>query len=133
MQAVHAPFNQNDRAKYMINSIEGYFASVPENRKSKIEALHKLITELFPQASVEMKYKMPTYRVDEGWVAIANQKNYISLYTCGYHHIERFKEKYPKIKTGKGCINFRDRDTLPLKDISDVVKHAINHPKGSPP
>jgi len=48
-----------------------------------------------------MKYKMPTYQVGDGWVAIANQKNYISLYTCGYHHIVGFKNNNPGIKTGK--------------------------------
>jgi uncharacterized protein YdhG (YjbR/CyaY superfamily) len=72
---------------------------------------------------------MPTYRKGEGWVALANQKNYISLYTCGYHHIESFKTHYPDIKTGKGCINFRDKDDIPLKDIEAVVRHAIEHPK----
>jgi len=39
--------------------------------------------------------------VGDGWVAIANQKHYVSLYTCGYHHIERFKQRCPRIKTGK--------------------------------
>lgn len=77
------------------------------------------------------KYRMPTYQYGEGWVAIANQKNYISLYTCGYHHIESFKQKHPGIKTGKGCINFKDKDSLPIQDLKAVVRHAINHPKGA--
>ena len=73
---------------------------------------------------------MPTYQVGDGWVALANQKNYVSLYTCGYHHIAAFREKHPKIKTGKACINFRPGDELPLQDLKAVVKHAITHPKG---
>jgi len=76
-----------------------------------------------------MLYKMPTYQVDDGWVAIANQKRYVSLYTCGYHHIADFKAKHPQIKTGKGCINFRQKDELPLDDLKAVVTHAIMHPK----
>lgn len=113
----------------MNEEVEAYMAAVPGNRKSKIEALHKLITQSLPEVIIDMKYKMPTYQVGEGWVAIANQKNYVSLYTCGYHHIENFKARHPKIKTGKGCINFKDNDTFPLKDIEAVVKHAIKHPK----
>ena len=66
-----------------------------------------------------MTYKMPTYRVGAGWVAIANQKHHVSLYTCGPHHIEDFKARYPGIKTGKGCINFRDKDELPVADLDD--------------
>ncbi len=76
-----------------------------------------------------MKYKMPTYSVGNGWVAIANQKHYISLYTCGYHHIQAFRENHPKIRTGKGCINLRDNDVFPLEDLSEVIRHAIESPK----
>ena len=110
-------------------AVKKYFAAVPEPRKEKVEALHQVVMELFPDIELDMKYKMPTYHLGEGWVAIANQKNYVSLYTCGYHHIEGFKEKHPDIKTGKGCINFRDKDDLPINDIEQVVKHAIEHPK----
>lgn len=111
-------------------SVKRYFDTVPESRKSRLDNLHTLILELYPEADVDLSYKMPTYRVEDGWVAIANQKNYISFYTCGYHHIEGFKEKHPGIKTGKGCINFRDTDEIPVEDLKEVVRHAFTHPKG---
>ena len=66
---------------------------------------------------VDMKYKMPTYSVDDGWVAMASQKNYLSFYTCSFDHIAAFKDRHPKIKTGKGCINFKDSDPLQISDI----------------
>ena len=109
---------------------KAYFAAIPEDRKPAVDMLHKLVVDLFPEAEITMGYRMPTYRVGEGWVALANQKSYVSLYTCGYHHIADFKIKHPKIKTGKGCINFKNADEIPLKDLKEVVKHAISHPKG---
>ena len=114
----------------MNRDVNQYLAAVDAPRKAKVDALHALILRLYPAASVDMSYKMPTYRVGDGWVALANQKNYVSLYTCGYHHIEGFKEKHPGIKSGKGCLNFRDRDELPLDDLETVIRHAIEHPKG---
>ncbi len=113
----------------MNREVKKYMDAVTVSRKAKIDSLHTLITNAFPKAIVDMRYKMPTYHHGDGWVAISNQKNYVSLYTCGYHHIEKFKVKYPKVKTGKGCINFKDNDPMPLKDIKAVVMHAINHPK----
>ena len=107
-----------------------YFASVPEDRKQMLEKLHSIIVGLYPNAEVTMRYKMPTYEVGDGWVAIANQKRYVSLYTCGYHHIAQFKERHPEIKTGKGCINFKPTEKFPVKEIKAVVRHAIKHPKG---
>ncbi len=113
----------------MNSEVEKYLNSVPSKRAERFNNLHLLILELYPDAVLDMKYKMPTYQVGDGWVALANQKNYISLYTCGYHHIESFKENNPGIKTGKGCINFKDADDFPTKDIKQVIVHAMQHPK----
>ncbi|MEM7017720.1 MAG: DUF1801 domain-containing protein [Pseudomonadota bacterium] len=110
--------------------IQNYLDNTPEERQGMVLELHDLITSVYPQADVDMKYKMPTYQVGEGWVAVANQKNYVSLYTCSAQHIEQFKARHPHIKTGKGCINFKPNKPLPLDDIADVVKHAIEQPKG---
>jgi uncharacterized protein YdhG (YjbR/CyaY superfamily) len=117
----------------MDREVEAYLRSVPKERLEHLKALHDLIVKLFPEATVDMKYKMPTYQFGEGWVAIANQKSYVSLYTCGYAHIAKFKENHPNYKTGKGCINFKESDTLPIQDLKRVIQHAILHPKDSEP
>lgn len=109
--------------------VEKYFQSIPKARIDRMYKIHSMILDIYPNADVTMKYKMPTYHVCDGWVSLANQKNYISLYTCGYHHSEQFKSKYLKIKTGTGCINFRDKYEIPLSDLKQVIKHAIEHPK----
>ncbi len=113
----------------MNTDVEDYIKAVTPKRSERLNSIHSLILRLYPQAIVDMKYKMPTYTVGDGWVALANQKNYISLYTCSYHHIASFKIKNPRIRTGKGCINFKDSDDLPIRDIERVIKHAIEQPK----
>jgi len=115
----------------MNKEVQRYFRSVSDERKSLVDTLHSLIIGLYPEAKIDMSYKMPTYKAKDGWVALANQKNYVSLYTCGAHHLAMFKEKHPKIKTGKGCINFKVSDSLPVADIEKVIKHTIEHPKQS--
>lgn len=109
--------------------VQSYLDAVPEERRALVDGLHALILRLYPRARVDMQYRMPTYRVDDGWVAIANQKRYVSLYTCGYHHIERFKQRCPAIRTGKGCINLKANDDIPWPELEFVVRHAIEHPK----
>ncbi len=111
--------------------VQAYLDGVPAERKGKVDTLHSLVVKLFPDALVDMRYKMPTYTVGEGWVAIANQKNYVSLYTCSAEHLVLFRQQHPDIKTGKGCINFCDRDVIPEDAVRDVIRHAIEKPKGS--
>ena len=113
----------------MKENVRTYLENTPAHRKKTLAAIHRLILKFFPKAEVSMKYKMPTYEWLDGWVALANQKNYISLYTCGPQHLEVFKNKHPKIKTGKGCINFRDKDEIPFSTLEDVIISAITTPK----
>lgn len=80
-----------------------YFARQPEPGRQRLLVLHKAIMLAYPSMQVDMAYRMPTYHNGEGWVALANQKHHISLYTCGGHHIEAFRDANPGVKTGKGC------------------------------
>lgn len=109
--------------------LEDYFDAVPPGRKALLEQLHGLILSLYPDALVDLSYRMPTYRVGHGWVAIANQKHYVSLYTCGEQHLADFRAAHPEIPTGKGCINFKPDAKLPATAVTQVIRHAIEHPK----
>jgi len=110
----------------MNSGVSEYLGSLPEERRIIVKKIIDMILELYPAADASMKYKMPTFKVGDGWVAVANQKNYVSLYTCSQNHIKAFSEKHPYIKTGKGCINFKQTDNLPLGDIQSVIKHALS-------
>ena len=110
-----------------MNIIEHYIQSIPEQCRERFISIHKLIFKLYPDVVVDICYRMPTYRHGDGWVALANQKNYISLYTCAESHIEMYKSRHPQQKTGKGCINFRARDEIYYEDLEDVIRHAIEY------
>ncbi len=107
-------------------TVKEYLEDIPPERAEKMNSLIDLIKELYPDAAESMKYKMPTYESPEGWVAVANQKNYVSLYTCSPEHLVEFKKKHPKIKTGKGCINFTNSVDIPLDDLESVIKSAMS-------
>lgn len=113
----------------MDKTVKAYLDTLPEDRRAMFMQLHELVLELFPDATVDMSYKMPTYRHGDGWVAIANQKQYVSLYTCGEHHLAAFRDKHPEFNTGKGCIRFRSKDTVPAAATRQVIRHAMQHPK----
>ena len=116
---------QKGGAKKLPAAVKDYLAAVPANRLKKVQALHELVLSLSPDITVDLQYKMPTYHLGDGWVAIANQKSYVSLYTCTASHIAGFKKKHPQQKTGGACINFRQKDELPLEDLREVVALAL--------
>ena len=110
--------------------LEEYLKAIPDARAARFSAIRDLIRRQYPDAVESMRYRMPTFEVGEGWVALANQKQYISLYTCSAEHLESFRQLHPEIKTGKGCINFRDRDDIPLDSIVSVIESAMEYTHG---
>jgi hypothetical protein len=71
------------------------------------------------------------YSIDERpFVAIASQKNYMSLYLCDIYSQPALRKKYEKafkgVKMGKSCINFTDVATLPLDAIEAILREAPN-------
>ena len=112
-----------------IKEFSTYLETTPTHRKQRLRQLIDLIDSVYPQSVHSMKYNMPSFHNGDGWVAVANQKHYISLYTCGEHHLREFKSKHPGIKTGKGCINFKDSDTIPVDDIRSVINNAMSAQK----
>jgi len=73
--------------------VQDYIDSIPEDRKPLFSKLQSLILELYPNAEVKTWYRMPTFRAKSGWVALANQKHYVSLYTNSAEHIREFTAK----------------------------------------
>ena len=107
--------------------LETYLNNIPAARRERFESIRDLILRLYPEAIESMRYKMPTYESGQGWVALANQKSYISLYTCGAMHLAEFKRRHPRIKTGSGCINFRSSDDIPLDALEQVIESAMEY------
>lgn len=104
--------------------VTAYFNGLPVDRQRLVDALHDLITTLYPDARISMSWGMPTYRTKDGWVSLANQRRYVSLYTCDARHLAAFKGRHPEIQTGKTCINFRPTDEIPA-DTAKVIRSAM--------
>lgn len=118
-----------------------YIAKIEEPRKGQIIQLHQLITETVPQLkpyiiSGMIGYGSYHYKYASGregdWciIALASQKNYISVYVCavdGDEYIaEKYKSKLPKASIGKSCIRFKKIEDVDLKILTEIIKAGEN-------
>lgn len=125
----------NSKAKTPKEYIDG----LPEPRKSELAALNKLIqkaTGLKPMmfwgiiGYGKFHYKYASGREGD-WcsVALASQKNYISLYACmtrdGRYIAEVYKPKLPKANIGKSCIRFKRLSDVDTKTIVTLLKDNL--------
>ena len=109
----------------MKSSLDDYIAELPAIRQLRARTLHRMVRRLFPRAQLRFHYKMPTYVVGDNFLAWGNKKSYFSVYTCSAVRIAAFKARHPDIPSGVGCLNFRDRDEFPRRDLERVVKNAL--------
>lgn len=121
-------------------TIEEYIDSVLDpKRKSDIIALYEFIKKTVPSKKPYMAYNMIGfgefhYKSKSGregdWplIALASQKNYISVYVCasdGKEYIaEKFKKELPKASIGRSCIRFKRVSDIDLKIIEKILKQA---------
>jgi hypothetical protein len=134
--------------KVKSDSIASYMASLPEERRAPMRALDALIRKTVPGLKPHFaqnmlgygSFKYTNYKkelIDWPTVALASQKQYISLYVCavedGAYVAERHAKELGKVSVGRSCIRFRRLEDVDLKALARVLKLAAKHPGLGPP
>jgi hypothetical protein len=124
-------------------TVKEYMAALPPERREPIEFLHKLIQETAPKLKSHFAYNMLGYGsfpyrnykkepIEWPVIALANQKQYISLYVCAVENGEYIAEKHKKelgnVSVGKSCIRFKKIEDLNLPVLKKVIKAAAKSP-----
>lgn len=108
-------------------SYDRYLSSLPAERRDAVKRVWQVVRDNMPAGYTEqISAKYLTYMADGEWfLALANQKNYISLYLCSIYIFPELKAKLDnsgkKLKCGKSCINFKQAEDLPLETIAEIV------------
>jgi uncharacterized protein YdhG (YjbR/CyaY superfamily) len=123
-------------------AVQDYIAALPEDRRETIETVRATILAHLPagyQEGIEfgmITYSIPLSRYPKTYngkplqyLALASQKNYLSLYLMGVYgnpggeaeFRARWAKTGKKLDMGKSCVRFKRADDLPLELIGEVV------------
>jgi hypothetical protein len=129
--------------KVKADSIPSYMAGLPEDRRAQVKALDALIRKTVPKLKPGFAYNMLGYGkvkylnykkelIDWPILALASQKQYISLYVCaledGKYIAEKYKKELGKVSVGKSCVRFKKLEDLDKKGLVKVLKLAAKSP-----
>ena len=129
--------------KVKATTVTGYLAAVPDDRQELIRFLHAFIQKAAPSLKPHFAYNMLGYgsfpyrnHKNEAitWpvVALANQKNYVSIYVCsvvgGKYVAETYKKELGKVSVGKSCIRLKKLEDVDLPALKKVIQTAAKHP-----
>jgi hypothetical protein len=125
---------------------QGYIDAAPEARRVQLQQLHDLVMEVAPDwepymLSGMIAYGRYHYRYASGregdWchVALANNKQYISLYVTasndGGYLAESYKPRLPKTSIGKSCIRIKRLADVDLDVLRSLLTDAHANPQQS--
>ena len=54
------------KVKAVNREVQRYLDAVPDSRKPLVRQFHALIVGLYPEADIDMSYRMPTYKAKGG-------------------------------------------------------------------
>ncbi len=109
------------------DDVQEYIDALDPAHRRLFDRLHQLILDELPDARVVISYQIPLYRVGRRHVGLnARRPDGVTLTTTSPDHIDAFRRRHPKSKTGKASIQFRLNDELPEDDIRDVIRRAIS-------
>ncbi len=124
-------------------TISGYLNALVPERKKSVVFLHNFIQKTVPKLKPHFAYNMLGYgtfpytnykKQIVNWpvVALASQKNHISIYVCaldaGKYLAEKYKKDLGKVSVGKSCIRFRKLENLNLDMLKKILKLAAKNP-----
>jgi hypothetical protein len=130
-------------AKNDAKSIDEHLNAVPENRKKEMNFLHDYIKKTVPNLKPYFATNMIGYGSFQyidykkrtlNWpiIALANQKNYISIYVCaisdGKYVAEKYEKELGKASVGRSCIRVKNIEDLNIETFAAVLKAGEINP-----
>lgn len=127
-------------------TVEAYLASLPEDRRSAIQAVRKVFLDnMGPGYAEGMSYGMIGYYVPHSvfpsgyhcdpkqplpYAGIASQKQHMSLYLMGCYGSPSLRAWFEqawakagkKLDMGKACVRFKKLDDLALDVLAEVIR-----------
>jgi uncharacterized protein YdhG (YjbR/CyaY superfamily) len=116
-----------------------YIEKIEEPRRSEIKQLNELIKKTVPDLEPRIEYGMIGYGTfhykyasgregNASLIALASQKNYISVYVLavkeGQYLAESYRDQLPKANIGKSCIRFKKIEDIDLDVLQEVIREA---------
>ena len=129
-------------ARTKAQTVSGYLAELPPDRREAIAALRRVILDHLPEGFEEtmqfgmIGYVIPlerypvTYNQQPlSYAALASQKNYMSLYLMNIYgdseaqqwFTDEYRASGKKLDMGKSCVRFKKLADLPLELIGQAI------------
>ena len=113
----------------MDDSVRNYIEMIAPEFRPLFDRIERLIFDCFPEATVALSYRMPTYKVGPNRLFVGVWKHGVSIYGWGHGRSDGFISNHPSLKTSKGTIQLRPHDAAGITDdeFRELVHAALGN------
>lgn len=97
-------------------AVREYVEGIDPGNRELFSRIHRLILGAYPEATVVLSYKMPTYKAGGRRLHVGAWKHGVSLYGWSHGREAGFTARHPGLRTSKGTIQLRPRDAAGITD-----------------
>ena len=109
-------------------TVDEYIAAFPQDVQDVLGQVRATIRQAAPDAEEAIKYRIPTFVLNENLVHFAALQNHIGFYPTP-SGIEQFKHELAGYKFAKGSVQFPLGKPMPLSVIEKIVRFRVNEVK----
>lgn len=111
----------------MDDAVRDYIESIAPEHRPLFDRLDRLVMEAYPDATVVLSYKIPTYRVGRRRLFVGAWSHGVSVYGWGQGGDAGFTDRHPELKSGRGTIQLRPADAADIADdeLRDLIRAAL--------
>jgi uncharacterized protein YdhG (YjbR/CyaY superfamily) len=106
-------------------SVDDYLASVPDEMRAPLERLRATIRASVPEATEEISYGVPSFKVGSPLVSFGAAKGHYAFYVQSPEVMEAHKEELRGYDTSKGTVRFKPDEALPVDLVTKLVKARV--------
>ena len=99
----------------MTDEVQRYVDAIDPRFRPLFDRVHELVMSAYPEATVALSYRMPTYRVGPRRLYVGVWKHGLSIY--GWRRGDSgFAARHPELVTTKGTVRLRPEAAAVLTD-----------------
>ena len=111
----------------MEQAVRDYIDAIPPDRRPLFDRFHRIVTTAFPEATMVLAYKMPTYCVGPQRLHVASWKHGLSIYGWSEGNDDGFVHRHPELSSGRGTLQLRTKamDAIDDAELLGLVRAAL--------
>lgn len=111
----------------MDDAVQKYIDAIAPEHRPLFDRIDRLVRDTFPEATLGLTYKMPTYSVGKNRLYVGSWKHGVSVYGWSQSRATDLIARHPTLRSSKGTIQLRAEDGAAITDdeLRDLVRAAL--------